>query len=419
MHKDRTRLLLLFALQVLLCVHGNFIFVNRVNPFALLAISLYLPYLAAQMLRQVPQGTQRSVQVRPILLGLLGAAIVLLCLPFLQGIWHLYADPSISSDVLPQLKGQADLFFSGETPYQRIRTLAHAPYPVYLPLQWLPFQLANVFHTDIRLPGIIFLAIGVGVAAYSLGKWHPAATWRTALLSVLLLALPVWAYMRFAIHDLGISAEGIVALYYLLVATGLAVRNKWLIALGIIGAVLSRYSLLFWLPLLAVLLWFYGERRYSWALWGSVALAVLGVFVVPFLLKDPSILTNMAAHYGSCVEASWVRPDQYTFLEGLSLNIHLREWLPGKPAQSLPYAHWPQFAVQISCAVFAIVFYRREGHKYYDIFTYALLWLAVMPMLLYIFSPMLFRYYMLVPLSISAVLVGRVLAMDSSATVVK
>jgi hypothetical protein len=117
----------------------------------------------------------------------------------------------------------------------------------------------------------------------------------------------------------------------------------------------------------------------------------------------------MSAHYASCDVNSWIRPDEYTYKEGLSLNIHLREWLPGTPTDNLPYAHWPQFLVQLLCMGFGIWHYRKHAHAHTDIYTYALLWLAVMPMLLYIFSPMVFRYYMLMPMTLYAVICWRVL----------
>jgi hypothetical protein len=411
--KELFGLLVLFALQILLSVFGDFIFLPRANSLVLFALSLYLPYRAFEILKQDKEQGSIGVNIPqnnrlfPIVAGIFGVGLVFLSIPALNKLWLRYSDPGKQSDVLPQLKAQADLFFSGQFPYIPIETIGHRPFPVYLPLHWAPFQLVNIFGTDVRWPSFIFFAIGVGVSSYFLSKRFLLGSKLQTLLLVLLLAMPWWGFVRFGWHDLALSAEGIVALYYLLLATGLAVKNKWLVFLGILGALLSRYSLLFWLPLMFLLMWFYEKRSTTYLLSGSILLSVLCLFVVPFLAKDPTILTKMAEHYAGCDERSWVRPDEYTFRDGLSLNIHLREWLPGEPATSLPFAHWPQIFVQLLFLVGGLAYYRKEGYKHFDIYTYGLILLAVMPMMLYLFSPMLFRYYMLVPLAVSAVLCWR------------
>lgn len=408
MHPHR-RLLLLFLLQVILCVYGNFIFVNRVNPFALLLTTLALVYYAALELKnKPPDPTRPEAWTIPFLHGLVGVGAIIALIGPISKVFQKFPDPSKFSDVIPQMKGQADLFFSGQFPYIPIETVSHRPYPVYLPLQWMPFQISNILRIDARWTGVILFAAGVFVAGYFLRKHYNNLPLIKSLLRTILLVFPFWAFVQWSKKDVGVSAEGVVAFWYLLLATGLAVKNRWLLFIGLVGGILSRYSLLVWLPLLALLLWYYESKRYSFIIWGGVIIAVLGLFVVPFLLKDPSILAKMSAHYAKCDEGSWVYPDEYTYQEGLSLNIHLREWLPGKPADSLPYAHWPQLLVQLLCMAGGWVYYRREGHRHFDMYTYALLALTLMPMLLYIFSPMVFRYYMLMPLSISAVLCWRV-----------
>lgn len=401
-------------MQTILCIAGNFIFVNRANPFALLLVTGALVYTSAQMLKD--RSVVKVVTDKPWLpfvYGILGVVALSFCQGSLYRIFNMYPDPGAKSDVIPQLKGQADLFFSGQFPYVPIETVSHKPYPVYMPLQWMPYQLSNIFSTDPRMPSYIMLALGIFVAGYFLRKHHAFASIKHTLPAMFLFAVPMWAFVRWSKLDVIVSGEGVVAFWYILLATGLAIRNFWLITIGVIGCVLSRYSLLFWLPLMALLLWLYEDKKYSFIIWGSTVVAVIALFIVPFLMKDPTILSKMSTHYADCDESSWVYPDEYTYKEGISLNIHLREWMPGNPEDSLPYAHWPQFLVQIFCVAGAFAYYKKFGHRHYDIYTYALIWLAIMPMLLYIFSPMVFRYYMLMPLSVSAVLCWKAIAFNS------
>jgi predicted transporter len=92
------------------------------------------------------------------------------------------------------------------------------------------------------------------------------------------------------------------------------------------------------------------------------------------------------------------------------LNIHLRQWLPGTPEENLPYAQLPQIVVQLLCVGLGVYFYQKKWHRNMDIYTFSLLALSIMPMLFYNFSPMLFKYYMLMPLSVSAVICWKVVA---------
>ena len=401
----------LFFFQIILCVYGTEIFTMRANPFALLIISALLTYTCYQLLVEVKTENQPSGTVpRSLIFAAVALAGFAVSIPALRKIWEMYPDAGKISDVLPQLKGQADLYFSGQFPYQRITTVGHLPFPVYMPLHWAPFQLSNMTGMDWRWPGIIMIAVSAGISAYFLSRKYSGASMMYTLPATLLFALPLWAFIKWSKLDLGVSSEGIVAAYYILLATGLAVKNTPLIILGLIGAILSRYTLIFWLPLFAILLWLYEPIKKSLLIWSIVGVAGLVLFAVPFLLKDPTIFSSMSAHYDGCSERSWLRPDEWTFKEGLSLNIHLREWMPGNPEDSLKYKHLPQIGVQLVCILFGVFFYRRRASKYMDIYTYSLLALSIMPMLFYNFSPMLFQYYMLMPLAVSTVLCWKVIA---------
>lgn len=407
-HQSAYKVIALFIAQIILCVFGTQIFVIRANPFALLLISGLFTYNCALLLRHSPVAAYKSDRYTPWLHALLAVVMVTTQYNALSRIFESFHDPGLKSDVLPQLKAQASLFFSGQFPYQPITTVPHHPYPVYLPLQWLPLQFSNFTGIDQRWPGIILFVIAVGLSGYLLRKYHAGIALKYSLPATLLLVLPLWGFVKWSKVDLALSSEGIVAFWYILLATGLAIKKLPLIVIGIVGGLLSRYSLLFWLPLFALLLWYYEPKRYSFITWGIVGVSVLCLFVFPFLLKDPSIISKMSVHYGACVAGSWVNPDEYTFLDGLSLNIHLREWIKGAPVDTLKYAHFPQFGVQVLCIIFGFFYYQKKGHQFFDIYTYTLIWLSIMPILLYLFSPMLFKYYMLMPLSVSAVLCWKV-----------
>ena len=399
----RRTLLALFAAQVLLCVFGTQIFVVRVNPIALTLISVALSWKSLQFLKDsAPPASVSNPKTAALYASFALLGVLLAAIP-LNALWLSWPDPGKHSDVLPQLQGQADLFWQGVFPYQRIPVEGNHPFPVYMPLHWGPFLLHNLTGIDVRWPSFLMLVAGIWVATYSLiRRVSIPFDYLTALMIAGIWAVPLWAFIHWSKSELAISAEGIVTAWYLILAAGLVSRHHgWIIA-GMIGGLLSRYTFLFWLPLLAALLWEYAPLKRSFQVWGISALAVIVLFILPFLSKDPSILASMQTHYNGCSESSWVRPDDYTFRDGLGMNIHLREWLGGTPASNFPYRHWPQFFIQLGVAAAAWWYYRKAAHRHFHIYDFSLLLLALMPMLFYLFSPMLFRYYMLLPLYLSA-----------------
>lgn len=399
--------ILLFLAQILILIwsSGNILY-KEANPFASLAISLLLlNYCFNFFLRNKASSPnlqsswgQNWAHAGVAILGLL------LAYEELRKLWVKYPEPVNISDVLPQLEWQCNLFFSGQFPYQTLVLPTHQPFPVYMPLHWGPIQIANILQIDTRWSGVLLMLVALGISGYWLRKTHPGTPWRISLPALLLLSLPLWGFIWLAGVHIAVSLETVIVAWYLLLAAGLATRNHWMIGIGICGAVLSRYSLICWIPLFAYLLWRYEHRKYSYYLWGSAFAAGMLLFVLPFWLKDPSIVSKITGYYDHCSVLAWIKPDQYTYLDGLSFNIHLREWLPGSPEQNWPLARVIQFGLQFVVAVLGAYFYHKKWRASMDIYTFSLFALALMLLLFYQFSPMIFKYYMLVPLTVVAVL---------------
>lgn len=411
MKNNKHLILLLFFLQILLVKWGAIVFSIEVNPFVLLIVTGLLVWFGFKSLSasNTDIGLSSKPTYYPWLHAFVGIFGIFTAYEELRKLWLKYPDPGRSSDVIPQLKAQCDWFFSGQFPYQPVTELSHAPFPVYMPLHWLPVQISNVLQIDVRWSAIIMLGLAVGMAGYALSKSHPSASLQRSLSGMLLLALPLWAYIIWDEIDIVVSLEGIVAAWYILLAAGLASKNHTLIIIGLIGALMSRYTLMFWtLPFMA-LLWLNAPKKLSYLIWGTVALAILFIFVIPFWMKDPSIVSKILAYYNSCADDSWLRPDEYTFKEGLSLNIHLRHWLPGTPEENQGIRNLPQIIVQLLLGGFGVYYYQKKWKEHLDFYSFSLVLLTIMTLSLYSFSPMLFRYYLLMPLSVSAVLCWKVL----------
>jgi len=414
----KLRVIFFFLLQILFINWGTFIFQKEANPFAVL-ISTYLfawYSLKVFSLAETPSGFTPKPIYTPWLHGFVGMFGVFTAYEELRKIWLKFPNPEKMSDVLPQLKGQCALYFSGQFPYQVIPQPGHNPFPVYMPLHWAPIQIATILGIDARWSAIILYVVAVGVAGFWLSKTHAWAPLKVTLPAMLLFALPIWAFVCWGDLDIAVSLEGVVAAWYIILAAGLASKNHPLIIVGLIGALLSRYSMLFWTLPFAVLLWLHTPKKYSYWTWGIVAAAIISIFIVPFWMKDPTIVSKILDYYYTCSDNSWLRPDEYSFKEGLSLNIHLRHWLPGTPEQNQDYRNYPQVLVQLIIGALGVYYYQKKWRHSVDVFSYSMILLSIMTLSLYSFSPMLFRYYLLMPEAVSAVICWKVIASGSRAT---
>ena len=391
LNKPRIVLLLGFLVLLLMCTIGNTYFSQRTNPVVLLIVTFVFAGVSLDLFANEPSRTNAVPASGKWgwLHALIGFLSFLLLYEELRKTWVKYPNPGKISDVLPQLEAMSTWLFSGQNPYQPVVLPTHTTFPVYMPLHFSPLQISQVMGIDIRWSGVILLVLAMIWVSYELGKTTRASL-KVSLPALLLFSLPVWIFIYTQSMELSISLETIVCAWYLLLAGGLITRNHLMITVGLIGALLSRYSGLFWMPLFAVLLWLYVPRVQSFRVWLPVIAAFLVLFAVPFWLRDLQLHHKILDYYQGCTHNSWVFPDEYTFLAGLSMNIHLREWIPGDKEVTLHYSHYPQLAMQLLVAGLAIWYYLRKGKDKIDIYSYALVFLFLMVMLFYSFSPMLF-----------------------------
>ncbi len=405
----------LYLGQVILSLTGTLIFQIRVNPIVLLVISAAFPvYYLKTMTEPEAESVVLSRPARPWLVAALAMLPSLLAYEELRKMWVRWSDPGRVSDVIPQLQAQSDWFFSGQFPYQWVRFESYQAFPVYMPLHWMPARFSRLLQLDVRWVGFLLLLGAMGLAAYCIAKSARITVSTRNYFALILWSVPLWSFIVWNPLEMAVSLETIVAAWYLVLAAGLLAKNHWLIGIGLAGCLLSRYTGVFWAPTFAYLLWRYQPKKYSFYLWGGVAAAVLGLYIVPFLMKEPGILEQGVLYHNMCALGGWTRPDQYTYEHGLTMAIHLREWLPGVPEHSLFLARALQGAIMLLLSAGSIWLYVKKWHQRTDIYAFSLASLQLALMLFYIFSPMVFQYYMLVPLVLGGVMCWYALSASDS-----
>ncbi len=412
----------LFVIQIrLVFKEGDFIFNKYLNAILLFMASMAIPgYLIWLYLKKpVIKSFVKPVSAwRSLLWMLAGLVTFLLSYEELRKIFVKYSDPVQYSDVIPQLFALYDRFSHGQFPYAPVPFSGYQAIPVYMPLHWLPIGLAGPLHLDIRWVGWGFISV-----ASALYGWYISVQpglWRIRLAALVLPSIPLWAYIYWGPLDLAVSYEILIAAYYFILAIGLVTKNYWIVTVGIILCVLSRYTLLFWIPWFAILFLIQEGWKKSFWMWGTIAVSVVLLYLIPFYSKDPSFLGQQLTYYKNATLGDWIgccgdHPVSWTQEQGISFAPHLRALFGGDLAHRIYLTRVVMGVVLLFTFVSGLLLFKRWRNKI-DTYTLSLVWLYFFIAGYYFFGPLTYRYYLLPFLVLSAVLCGKILMFGKSLT---
>lgn len=318
---------------------------------------------------------------------------------------------SSSSDIIPQIITLCRRFVRGEMPYQNIPFPGYELYPTYLPLQWMPYCLAEWLHFDYRwVPaGVLWLSS----AYYFINNSGKERT--HSLLSAAAALWPLILWLTLVYNDsylFGITVESLAAGYYLFLGERLKKKNAVLLGIALALCLFSRYSVVLWVPLclLALLL------KRSWKPAGIVVLVLLVVFIgvywFPFLKNDPGIFMKGYRYHSGAALGEWQHVDDsgrpvhlYNGLGMASWTYRLfREW----PLQKRLELHQLFHLGASLLAVGALTLYYIRRRKQLVLETFQLFSLKVYLTIFYCFIQIPYKYLFLVPLMLSSCLMADV-----------
>lgn len=242
---------------------------------------------------------------------------------------------SAGSDIIPQVMYLTKRFVNGTYPYSPIpiRELEYTLIPTYLPFQWLPYIPAELLHFDYRFIGLALLSTCLLIYLKKTATIMPQRKlWIIVCLTPFLF---LYTYFIRNAPMLQSTVEMLVTSFYCWVGFSLFRKHYISLVLCILFCVLSRYSLVLWLPLLLLVLLM--ERGFkSTAVFCFLLLAGIALCYGPFLLKDPMIFKKGYDYYttASITEwkvQSWQPKGAYPphLQEGLGLAIYVYALFPG------------------------------------------------------------------------------------------
>lgn len=399
MNKNKVGLVCLFLLiQSFLLFKGAGYFGLILNPILFFTLSFSFPFFMCYADQRAyfssPQASNIASKNNHFFLGLpyffLGVFSVVCSFEELRKLFRKFPLPTPNSDIFQQLDALYDRFALGVFPYSPVESVSYKPYPVYMPMHWLPVGISRYLHLDTRWSGYFIFALVVGLFSYYVGR--QSMHW---LLKIFIISLPSivnWLFILLGGEDLIVSYEILIMAYYLVLATGLIFKNNFLLILGLILCLLSRYTLIFWTPLLAIIFFIHFPIKKNMVYLLAVISAFIFIYVFPFLIKDPTIFEKgIHYHNGCCV--SEIDNGFYTAFNGIHF-AYLLHLIPTKNTEASVFLMRCVQAVSLLCLLGLSLFTYFKRKPPIDPYVHLLRYLYLFVLVFFCFSPLTYRYYL-------------------------
>lgn len=319
-----------------------------------------------------------------------------------------------NSDITPQIRVLVQRFLRGEMPYRPITDWGYELFSPYMPMQWLPFALPEIAGFDYRW---MAYAVFAGAAA-----WFAVYLSRLQLPLMLQISLAlVPAVFLWVLTDsknftiLGRTVEILIAGYYLVLALSLMSKSDAVRVLGLLLCLLSKYAILFWLPLYALSLLLYDNKRSALRIGILLAGGLLFLYVLPFLTRDPAIFLKGYAYHKQVSfnlwhPMHWQPADAKPFLlfEGMGFAGWFYDTLSGDVAAKQAMLTLVQLAGSIAIVAVSGLWYHFRLREKLGYRLFLLLSLKLYLTWFYAFIALPYEYYYIVPLMISLVVIAEV-----------
>lgn len=272
-----------------------------------------------------------------------------------------------SSDVIPIVQTYVDRFRSGEVVYRYLTNLPYPLFPNHLPMQWLPYVPVQPLGVDFRWVSWALL-LGVGLGAYQLVALRLPGGWLHYGLKALLPALLLSQIIDADYYLYSQVLEPTIIAYYFLLAASILLGPAWVRGGALVLCLLSRYSVVFWVPVFLWMLWREVGPRHALAVAAVVLAGIVGIYIVPFFAHNPTIFTHALAEYRLATLGEWSRSDGTNGLPAhVGNGLSAAPWFYALPLPLEAKIAWIQRAhalLSASAAAGLALFYWRRGPRY-------------------------------------------------------
>ncbi len=289
---------------------------------------------------------------------------------FKEMVWvfEQFADKADGSDVIPSLEAYVQRFLNGDPVYVEIPFENYSVQPTYFPAMWMPYIIPEVLGFDYR-----FMAIGSFFLVYCFGSLYYLFKYPSLIHAIVIAILPVLFVKWYVHYDVSVFVFGTELMplsFYVLFLLGLTQKKWWIIGLSIGLCTMSRYSYtLYVIPFIFVIWKECGFKNiFKIGVYGISVILIL--YVLPFLIKDPSIFTNGLEYYSRTATDQWKTqfwqsPGSipYHLDNGLSFSYYFYTFLGGNEEEKLNVAKLFNLIFCLSTAIAISYFWFKNKVK--------------------------------------------------------
>ena len=224
--------------------------------------------------------------------------------------------PQDYSDIIPAITVYCQRLLAGETVHRPLtEDIGYFLEPGYLPATWFPFVIPEYLRFDYRWlsSGVLVLGLLAYVVVVVRLRRPAGVTFGLSVLPLLF----AYAVLCTDGQIFTITLEPLVVGYYMLLLAAVLLPSRPLVVVALVLCLLSRFSLLFWVPLYLGLLYTQESRRLAWGTAGLVLAGVVLLYVVPVLSHDWGLFMRVQKVYTETALGEWKH------LNGLGQPMHL------------------------------------------------------------------------------------------------
>ncbi len=272
------------------------------SPVLLLLANFVMGYYFLQLNKtEYPALKQPAVTMNPWIIFVAGFVLT-----GIQGLVLVHQNPLLirNSDVNFLINEiYVKRFVNGEPVYAPYTGFNYGTFtPNYLPFHWLPFCISFVTGFDERY--VVLMVMYAAIAYYFK---HLRKQQCPAIELYIKAAFPFVIVCSIFIKqgkDFANTVELLLSSYYLILALSLFTKGYLPKIIGLTLTFLSRYILLFWLPVLA---WieFWNDKKKMLLLALGFAASVFIFFILPFVLRQPGMLAGISDLYSKGALGEW------------------------------------------------------------------------------------------------------------------
>ena len=407
-----------FIVEVLFLFYKKGEFGPLISPLVLISAGLFMAIWPYFMLRknddlfiefnhhalQLP-----AKEIRIVFSVLLVTAIVMAC--WINGLMIQFPIDIKHSDIIPFIeKVYLERFDQSEIIYAEVDGFGYGKsHPGYMPFHWIFFLGSYYLQIDHRwIPFFIF------IAATSVYTYVLCCNFSGLKQVLFYLFLPL--FILFTIYyenssDAMHTIEILILAYYLLLGVSLFSRNLLAQAFGLVLPTLSRYALVFWLPV--HFLNMLPKQRKRFFQLGFLFVGMVLLILIPFLLQEPNMFVGFNNAYAKSAlrewsGQSWQQPGDKPFqlYRGLGLASWYYEFYVGTLLEKINAIKQHLFIVS-ALVIFLLLVVFRFVQSTIPSNLYSLLALKFSLTLFYAFMIIPYNYLNWVPIMLSIIILSR------------